>query len=39
MQDFNKLAASKKIEDKLKAAQDPECPAEALVKIVMDVVG
>jgi hypothetical protein len=36
MQDFNKLAASKKIEDKIKAAQDPECPAEALDKIVMD---
>ena len=36
MQDFNKLAASKTIEDKIKAAQDPECPAEALDKIVMD---
>ena len=34
--DFDKLAASEKIEDKLKAAQDPECPAEALDKIVMD---
>jgi hypothetical protein len=36
MADINKLAASKKINDKLKAAQDPECPAEALDKIVMD---
>ena len=36
MQDFNNLATSKKIEDKLKAAQDTECPAEALDKIVMD---
>ena len=36
MADFNKLAASTKIEDKLKAAQDPECPAEALDKMFMD---
>ena len=36
MKDFDKLAASEKIEDKLKAAQDPECPAEVLDKIVMD---
>ena len=30
MQDFNKLAASKKIEDKLKAVQDPACPGEVI---------
>jgi len=36
MADFNKLASSKKIEDKLKAAQDSDCPADALDKIVMD---
>ena len=34
--DYKTLAASDKIEDKLKAAQDPECPAEVLDKIVMD---
>jgi len=34
--DFNKLAASTKIEDKLEAAQNPECPAEVLDKIVND---
>jgi hypothetical protein len=36
MQDFNKLAWSKKINDKLKAAQDPDCPADALDKTMMD---
>ena len=36
MADFDKLASSKKIEDKLKAAQDSDCPADALDKIVMD---
>jgi hypothetical protein len=35
MVDFDKLAASTKIEDKIKAAQDPECPAEVLDKIVL----
>ena len=36
MNDFDKLVASEKIGDKLKAVQNPECPAEALDKIVMD---
>ena len=36
MQDYNTRLASKNIEDKLKAAQDPECPAEILDAILMD---
>ena len=36
MQDFNKLAASKKIEDKLKAVRDPVCPSGVITALIND---
>jgi len=34
--DFEKLANSKSMDDKIKAASDPECPAKIIDQIIMD---